>query len=391
MLESKLRFRFEILECQDSNFYPMIPHKQHPRGSVLVFTLLILAILLSTALSAAGIVVLGKNSSRATEKSALAFQIADGAAENVLKRIYRNSDATLGTLASNLYADGGQGTPTCDNGTVIGSLPQASSGTYAVTFLDNTGTPLQCSGTGYDTYSEWRTKLSKIVSSGAYGSATRAIDIAIEPIPCDVPTVDDADGNTYDTVSIGGKCWMKENIRVGTRLDSTSTPQTNNGTIEKYCYNDDPQECTATQASGYSNGGLYTWDEAMQYVTTEGAQGICPTGWHIPSDTEWYNMEHYLDPTVNNPNQSGIIGTTISNLLRYGGSSGFEANFAGVWHDFPAPGVFMGKSGVSVFWSSTLGSPSTLAWTRYINSGAIYMREASDRDQLAWSVRCTQD
>lgn len=391
MLASRPRYRFVILALAVSSNILSMRTSTTLRGSVLVFTLLVLTLLLSAALSAAGVVVLGKNSSRATEKSALAFQIADGAAENVLKRIYKDNDATLTTLARNLYADGGQSTPACDSGTVTGSLPQSSSGTYAVTFLDNTGTPLQCSGTGYDTYNEWRTKLSKIVSSGAYGSATRAIDIAIEPMPCDVPTVDDADGNTYDTVSIGGKCWMKENIRVGTRLDSTSTPQTNNGTIEKYCYNDDPQECTSAQASGYSNGGLYTWDEAMQYVTTEGAQGICPTGWHIPTDTEWYNLEHYLDPTVNNPNQSGIIGTTISNQLRYGGSSGFEANFAGVWHDFPAPGEFMGKSGVSVFWSSTLGSPSTLAWTRYINSGAIYMREASDRDQLAWSVRCTQD
>ncbi len=374
----------------------MIRTKQHPRGSVLVFTLLILAVLLSTALSAAGIVVLGKNSSRATEKSALAFQIADGAAENVLKRIYKDQDTTLNDLASGLYYDPEhtQTRPRCSNGVISGGLPSASSGLYSVSFLDNTGTPLQCSGTGYATYNEWRTKLSKIVSSGAYGSATRAIDIAIEPLACDVPTVDDVDGNTYDTVSIGGKCWMKENIRVGTRLDSTSTPQTNNGgtnIIEKYCYDDDPQECTATQASGYSNGGLYTWDEAMQYVTTEGAQGICPVGWHIPSDTEWYNMEHSVDPTVNNPNQSGIIGTTISNQLRYGGSSGFEANFAGVWHEDPAPGVFMGKSGVSVFWTSTIGSPSTLAWTRYINNANIYMREDSDRDQLAWSVRCIKD
>ena len=50
----------------------------------------------------------------------------------------------------------------------------------------------------------------------------------------------------------------------------------NNGVIEKYCYNDDPNNCN-------TYGGLYQWNEAMQYVTTQGAQGICPSGWHIPT------------------------------------------------------------------------------------------------------------
>lgn len=362
----------------------MIPHKQHPRGSVLVFTLLILAILLSTALSAAGVVVLGKNSSRATEKSALAFQIADGAAENVLKRIYRNSDATLGTLASNLYADGGQGTPTCDNGTVIGSLPQASSGTYAVTFLDNTGTPLQCSGAGYDTYSEWRTKLSKIVSSGAYGSATRAIDIAIVPPACTEATVDDEDGNTYDTVAIGTQCWMKQNIRVGQDTDS-STPQTDNGTIERYCYNNDPDICDNDDHPNFPDGGLYYWGETMQYVTTDGAQGICPTGWHIPTDSDWYILENFLDPTINDPNAIGWRGLNAGAQLRPGGSSGFEANFAGM-----EGGTFRHRDVHADFWSSTVSGP-TRSWARHLlnSEGRAYRSE--ETDSSAKSVRCIQD
>ncbi len=369
----------------------MISKPTHLRGSVLVFTLLILAVILSTALSAAGIVVLGKNSSRATEKSALAFQIADGAAENVLKRIYKDTDDTLETLANGLYAEGGQGRPTCDNGTVRGVLPNASSGTYAVTFLDYNDDPLECSGTGYATYNEWRRKLAKIISSGSYGSATRAIDIAIESMACTDSTVDDADGNTYDTISIAGQCWMRENIRVGTRIDSTSTPQTDNGTIEKYCYDDDPQECTAAQASGYSNGGLYTWDEAMQYVTTEGAQGICPTGWHIPTDGEWYTMEHYVDQTVNDPNQTGQIGTTIGTRLRYGGSSGFEASYPGVWHTDPPPLDFMGKDGVAIFWTSSYPTSPGNPWTHYINSTSAQATHDWSYAELGFSLRCVQD
>lgn len=365
----------------------MILHKQHPRGSVLVFTLLILAILLSTALSAAGIVVLGKNSSRATEKSALAFQIADGAAENVLKRIYKNNDATLGTLARNLYADGGQTAPACDNGTVTGSLPQSSSGTYAVTFLDNTGVPLQCSGTGYDTYNEWRTKLSKIVSSGAYGSATRAIDIAIEPPACDVATVDDTDGNTYDTVAVGNQCWMKQNMRVGNRINS-GTNQTNNSVIEKYCYNDNNTDCTAMHPNE-PDGGLYTWDEAMQYVSTEGAQGICPTGWHIPSVSEWDTLNLFLDPTTSlPPDASGWHGTTIGTALKPGGTSGLEMNLAGNFNS----GSFSSKNLAVLMWTSTANG-ATAAHYQAVDSTHVGISPgtASRSFLFATPVRCIQD
>jgi len=41
-------------------------------------------------------------------------------------------------------------------------------------------------------------------------------------------------------------------------------------------------------------GGLYQWDEAMQYSTTVGVQGICPTGWHLPADSEWTTLTTFL-------------------------------------------------------------------------------------------------
>jgi len=81
------------------------------------------------------------------------------------------------------------------------------------------------------------------------------------------------EGKTYTTIQIGTQCWLKENLDVGTRIDG-SLNQTNNSPtniIEKYCYGDDPNNCT-------TYGGLYQWGEAMQYATTEGARGICPEG-----------------------------------------------------------------------------------------------------------------
>jgi len=103
-------------------------------------------------------------------------------------------------------------------------------------------------------------------------------DLVIERYCPDMPTVN-YEGRTYNTIKIGGQCWLKENLDVGSTLIKT-TPQTNNGIIEKYCYNDDPVNCL-------TYGGLYQWDEAMQYSVAQGAQGVCPPGWHVPTQDEF--------------------------------------------------------------------------------------------------------
>jgi uncharacterized protein (TIGR02145 family) len=86
----------------------------------------------------------------------------------------------------------------------------------------------------------------------------------------------------YNTVLIGNQCWLKENLDIG-----IMTSPSNNGAIEKYCYNNLLANCE-------TYGGLYTWNEAMQYVTTEGAQGICPDGWHIPTVAEVQTLVNYV-------------------------------------------------------------------------------------------------
>ncbi len=87
------------------------------------------------------------------------------------------------------------------------------------------------------------------------------------------------EGKTYNTVQIGTQCWLKENLNVGTRINGTQEPS-NNGTIEKYCYEDNEAYCDTF-------GGLYQWKESLQYILTPGATGICPTGWHIPTRPEF--------------------------------------------------------------------------------------------------------
>ncbi|MCK5838660.1 MAG: hypothetical protein KAG99_02370, partial [Bacteroidales bacterium] len=107
-------------------------------------------------------------------------------------------------------------------------------------------------------------------------SKVMGVDISILPDACNNETSMLYEGQTYSIVAIGTQCWMAENLNVGTRIDGVDE-QTDNPTLEKYCYNDLESNCDIY-------GGLYQWNEMMQYVTTEGAQGICPSGWHIPTD-----------------------------------------------------------------------------------------------------------
>jgi uncharacterized protein (TIGR02145 family) len=106
-------------------------------------------------------------------------------------------------------------------------------------------------------------------------------------IPCPgMPTVE-YEGHVYNTIQIFSQCWLKENLNVGVMIPDTVDPL-NNGIIEKYCRGNDPDSCD-------SYGGLYRWDETMQYTTQEGARGICPPGWHVPSDQEWWVLEGAVD------------------------------------------------------------------------------------------------
>ena len=98
--------------------------------------------------------------------------------------------------------------------------------------------------------------------------------------------IDSRDGKIYGTVQIGSQCWMSENLNIGTRINS-GVIMTDNDTIEKYCYDNLEANCD-------TSGGLYRWDEMMQYVTTDSTQGICPKGWHLPGDEEWKTLEMYL-------------------------------------------------------------------------------------------------
>ena len=147
-------------------------------------------------------------------------------------------------------------------------------------------------------------------------------------------------GKIYHIVQIGNQYWLKENLDVGNMIKGNQE-QSNNGIIEKYCYNEDPENCN-------KYGGLYQWNEAMQYRTTPGSQGICPTGWHIPTNTEFTSFKTAVN---NDGNALKAIGQGDG-----GGSgtnaSGFSALLSGEGNTY-GTGTFDGLSDWTNFWSSS--------------------------------------
>lgn len=105
--------------------------------------------------------------------------------------------------------------------------------------------------------------------------------------PCpETPTVT-YEGQVYNTVKIGDQCWLKENLNVGEMIMNTEEME-DNGVIEKYCYDNDADSCA-------KYGGLYQWDEMMQYSNQPATQGICPPDWHIPTHEDWVILEGEVD------------------------------------------------------------------------------------------------
>jgi len=174
-------------------------------------------------------------------------------------------------------------------------------------------------------------------------------------------------------LAIGTQVWAKYNLNVGTMITGV-TAQTNNSILEKYCYSNTESNCT-------TYGGLYQWNEAMQYVTTEGTQGICPTGSHIPSDNDFKILEMQLGMTQLQADATGNRGTDQGTQLKPGGTSGLNIPLAGRYL-----GGFGSLSSAAKLWFSSESSNN--ASYRYIYSGlATVSRDMTDKSGGS-SVRC---
>lgn len=194
--------------------------------------------------------------------------------------------------------------------------------------------------------------------------------------PCGGLTSIILDGKTYNLVQIGNQCWFKENLDRGTMIN-VSANQTNNGVTEKYCYDNNPTNCN-------TYGGLYQWDEMMNYSTTQGSQGLCPIGWHIPTNSDWTMLMNYLGGSTVAGGKMKEMGTGHWNYPNTGATN--ESEFTGLPGGYSIyPSYYYNINMSGVFYSST---PIYVMDLEYNSEGAFIGN--SPNGTSGYSIRCVK-
>jgi uncharacterized protein (TIGR02145 family) len=135
------------------------------------------------------------------------------------------------------------------------------------------------------------------------------------------PTVTDIDGNVYGTVQVGEQLWMTENLKVTHYNNGDDIPtghsssdwvdldQTETGAYSVYPINDEFSSSTCENNCVDIYGNLYNW------YAVDDERGICPDGWHVPSDAEFMDLETYLGMSQEEANSTGYRGTNEGSKL----------------------------------------------------------------------------
>jgi uncharacterized protein (TIGR02145 family) len=206
-------------------------------------------------------------------------------------------------------------------------------------------------------------------------------------LPCpDLPIfTDPRDGQEYNTVQIGNQCWMKENL---------------NYMVENsWCYRRNPEYCLLF-------GRLYTWYAMMAEDidlanTSQKVQGVCPSGWHIPSDNEWKILERTIDSRFSMDHAEwdkiGFRGFDVSLNLKADTGWFFEGNGSGLSGFAALPGgrrFHYGQyyaSGEYGYWWTSTSSSDDYAHYRFLHYNNNKSFRSFFNKESALSVRCIRD
>ena len=210
--------------------------------------------------------------------------------------------------------------------------------------------------------------------------------VNIKGFKCGTIFFDSRDGNYYQTVQIGDQCWFAEDLRYE---------------CDNYYPNAESWSTThcADQGGDY-DGLVYQWAAAMDGSTEEGAQGLCPDGWHIPTDEEWKMLEGAVDSTYDYPDsewdKTGFRGDDVNDRLKDPeegwcdstpcGQSGFNALPAG----YRSLGGSTSDVGIHAIWwsSNRTGLNLNEAFRRNIYSGLSGVGRSGFSQSYGYSVRC---
>ena len=217
-------------------------------------------------------------------------------------------------------------------------------------------------------------------------------------------TVTDQDGNSYPYLTYGDQVWTVKNAEVVTYRDGTAIPQVtdatewSNLTTGAWCYYDnDP-----------TKGKLYNWYAVMGIHDIDPNtpnKEFAPTGWHVPTDSEWTTLENYLiahgynydDITTENKIAKAVASTTGWTSSTEPGAPGNDqsTNNSSGFNAFPEGyrinnGSFNDEGSNAIFWSST-ENLSNDAWNRSLNYNLSFLDRGFNDKQGGFSVRFVRD
>lgn len=170
----------------------------------------------------------------------------------------------------------------------------------------------------------------------------------------------DYDGNIYKIVGIGEQVWMAENLK--------STHDARGNELKRVCYRGLVANCDTF-------GGLYSWNELSIRHGVEKCQGICPHGWHVPTDDEWQE----LIETLGGADSAAVAIRSFPDFnIQFGG------NYHSRLHNYNY------KDEIAYFWTATSFS-HTAAWIRMIGRRNVNTNRSTVPKVYCLSVRCVKD
>lgn len=207
-------------------------------------------------------------------------------------------------------------------------------------------------------------------------------------------TVSDVDGNVYNVVTIGNQCWMKENLRTTKYRNGNTIPGNLNDSIWKATTSGAQADYNNDSANSAVYGKLYNW-----YAIADTA-GLCPVGWHIPSDAEWNDLAKFLDTSADTSANSFTQSTIAGGMLKATGTGIWQTPNADATNLSGFTGLpgglryFVGQSGnlgvAGNWWTSTEYTASYAWYRNVIHLDGGFVRFNHNKN-YGLSVRCVRD
>jgi len=199
---------------------------------------------------------------------------------------------------------------------------------------------------------------------------------------------DSRDGNVYQWIKIGTQIWMVDNLAYLPQVSPSKEGSPSKPVYYVYGYNGTIISDAKTSANYQTYGVLYNW---------EAAKNSCPEGWHLPSDSEWKQLETYLGMSQKQANTIGTRGTEFGAKIKAAdgwNKSGNGTNESG-FSAFPGGGRYgdlsFGNIGSNGFWWSSSEGESSFAWGRGLGYSSSEIYYGANYKENGYSVRCVRD